>query len=250
MANTAVGNRRHIQLAQGAFPTKGNATVQLVPQNDQVNLHSYSLFNANATAIDVGLGIAFAPVPSSWRLYQYPAGTGVDVTTTIQAGSAVNIFDTTTNHGFIVEAKAPFGFIALNLSQAQSGSPVYVYEYWNGSAWVTLTLSNTPSYTSTGYTYITFQPPVDWAVGDGGLGINTGYSVRARASTAGGQAVIANVMRVARWIAYNAVTAADARFQATFENCPYLLDGGEQLAPYFGTANSLNTYEASFQVNP
>ena len=244
----AIGNRSSIKLAQVGYPTQGQAALTLVPSNDRILLHSYSAFNAGGAACDVGLGIAFGAY--AWKLYQYPNGTGIDVTAAIQAGTATNIFDTTTNHGFMVECSHPFGYLAFNLTQAQSGSPVYVYEYWNGTAWTTLNLNNTPVYTGTGYAYVIFNPPVDWVQGDNGLGVNTGYAMRARASTAGGQAVTATSLRVARWIAYNNATPVESRFEAIFDTHAYILDSGEAIAPYFSTANNENAVEISFQVAP
>jgi hypothetical protein len=246
----AVGNRRHIQLAQAGFPTIGANSFALVPSNDQINLHSYSAFNAGTASCDVGLGVAFANIPSAWNMYTYNGTAAVKVTATIQAASAINLFTTTTNSGFLLGCKAPFGYVMLTIAQAQSGSPVYSYQYWNGTAWTTLNMTATPAYTGTGVIYLVFNPPVDWAVGDGGLGDNDKYTIRVRSTTAGGQSVTANQERVSRWIAYNANTLGQSRFQATFENCPYLLEGGEQLSPYFATANNLNTFEASFQINP
>lgn len=244
----SVGNHRHLQIANGAFATVGDKTISLVATNAQINLHSYSLFNAGTLACDTGLGISFSP--TAWKFYTYNGTAATDVTTAIQAGTTTNLFTTTTNSGFLIENKAPFGFVFLTLSQAQSGSPVYVYQYWNGTAWTTLNMTNTPSYGSTGSTYLVFNPPIDWAAGDGGLGINTGYSILVKSSTAGGQSVQATASRVNRWVAYNGATGSKNRFQVTFDNQPYLMEGGEFLAPYFGTAANLNTFEASFQVNP
>lgn len=248
MPGVHAGNRRHIQLAQAGCPTIGASSFSLVPQNAQINLHSYSAFNASATSCDVGLGVAFSP--ASWDFYTYNGTAALLVTPTVQAGSAVNLFTTTTNSGFMVECKAPFGFLMMTLSQAQSGSPAYTYQYWNGTAWTTLNVTTAATYTSIGVIYLTFNPPVDWVKGDGGLGLNTGYAILVKSSTAGGQSVTATQARVSRWIAYNVSLGGTSRFQVTFDIAPYLLDSGEQLSPYFSTANNLNTFEASWQINP
>jgi hypothetical protein len=248
LANTAVGTRYAIQLLQRAYPTQGQHSFTLVPSNMQIYLHSFSAYNATAGAMDVGLGCAFNPVPSVWRMYvgNVNGGTPTDVTSTIQAGTSINIFDTTANDGFMVECQKTFGYLTFNIAQAQSGSPVYSYQYWNG-AWTTLNLSQTPVYTGTGYVHATFNPPVDWVKGDNGMGVNTGYAIRVRSTTAGGQAVQVTSMRVARWFCYNQSLPATSRVQVIFDQHPDLLDNGEALVPYFQTANNLNAIEAAYQ---
>lgn len=249
MANAQVG-RYAIQLLQKAYPTQGQHSFTCVAGNQQIFLHSFHAFNANNAVCDVGLGIV--NVGTTWKLYTgaVNGGTPVDVTTAIQAGTTESIFDTTNNHGFMVECSKPFGYLMFHVTQAQTGLPVYVYEYYNGSSWVTLNTSQAPVYTGTGYIYLTFNPPVDWARGDGGMGVNTGYSIRVRASTAPSQAVQIDSLRVARWLCYNASLPATSRIQVLFEQHPDLLDVGEALVPYFQTANNSNAIEAAFQQAP
>lgn len=248
MANVVAGNKYNITLFQKGYPTQGRDSYSLVASNNVPYLHSFSAFNANGSASDIGLGIAHAT--TTWKLLQYPNGTPVDVTASIQAGSTVNIFDTTTNHGFLIESSKQFGYCVFNLTQAQSGSPVYTYEYFNGSAWVTLNLSQTPGYTSTGLAYIVFNPPADWALGDNSLTANSLWSIRVKASTAGGQAVQANSLRVARWITYRAGIPTQSQLQAVFDAHPYRLESGEAIVPFFASANNLNSIEAAYQQAP
>ena len=197
--------------------------------------------------MDVGLGCAFNNNP--WKLYigNVNGGTPTDVTAAIQGGTSQNIFDTTNNDGFMVECQKQFGYLTFNITQAQSGSPVYSYQYWNGASWATLNTNQAPVYTSTGYVHIAFNPPVDWAKGDNGMGVNTGFSVRVRSTTASGQAVTVSSARVARWFCYNQNLPATSRVQVIFDQHPDLLDVGEALVPYFQTANNLNAIEAAYQ---
>lgn len=129
---------------------------------------------------------------SRWQLYSRIAATpNVDRTATVQAGTAVTIFTTTNNDGFLVYGVNPFNKVTMTISQIQTGSPVYTYEYWNGSAWTTLTLTTTPVYTATGSVFLEFVAPTAWAVGDGTeVGGNVlYYTIRALATTAPTQAV-------------------------------------------------------------
>lgn len=247
MANVAVGNRYGIQIFQAGYPSIGQSSFTLVSSTNQINLHSISAFNSGGSACDVGLSIVNAT--STWKLYigNVNNGTPTNKTSTIQAGSTVNIFDTTTNNGFMVECSKVFGYLTFNLSQAQSGSPVYSYQYWNGTSWATLNTNQVPASYGTGYNYVTFNHPVDWVKGDNGLGSNDGYAIRVRSTTAGGQAVQASSLRVGRWIAYRNSVATLNGLQAIFDQHPLLLDNSEALAPYFSTATSTNSIEAAYQ---
>ncbi len=246
--NTAVGNRYPIQLTQKAYPTIGQTSFTLVASTNQIYLHSFCAFNANTSSCDLGLGVAHTN--PTWKLYTGNVNTGTaatDSTSSIQAGTSTSLVDTTANHGFMIESTKQFGYVAINLTQAETGSPVYSYQYWNGASWATLNMNQTPVYTSTGYIYLTFNPPTDWAVGDGGLGANTGYSIRVRATTHTTQAILATSVRVARWFCYRQAVPASSQLQVIFDNHPNLLEVSEALVPYFQTANNLNSIEAAFQ---
>lgn len=122
-----------------------------------------------------------------WGLYQRVAATpNVDKTTDIQAGTAVTIFTTTNNDGYFVSALKPFTKFTFVISQATTGAPVYTYEYYNGSAWSTLTLTTTPTYSALGSTTAEFVAPSDWAAGVTGEGVvsTTYYNIRVKATTA------------------------------------------------------------------
>jgi hypothetical protein len=136
---------------------------------------------------------------SRFELWRRIAATpNVDATAAIQAGTATTLFTTTNNDGFIVYGVNKFNKFTLNISQAQTGAPVYTYEYWNGSAWVTLPLTTTPAYTPIGSTSAEFSAPTAWVVGDGteGGGNNAYYAVRVLATTAPATAVQATSLVV------------------------------------------------------
>jgi len=129
---------------------------------------------------------------SRWQLYSRIAATpNVDRTSAIQAGTATTIFTTTNNDGFLVYAVNTFDKVTITISQAQTGVPVYTYEYWNGSAWSALTTTAVPDYTALATDTLEFNIPSNWAVGDGTeVGGNTAYyTIRALATTAPGTAV-------------------------------------------------------------
>lgn len=125
---------------------------------------------------------------SRWELWARIAATpNVDKTAAIQAGTASTIFTTTNNDGYLVYGVNPFNKVTLTISTAASGgSPVYTYEYWNGSAWTAFTPTALPNYAATGSTFFTFTSPSDWAAGDGTevAGNTAYYAIRVLATTA------------------------------------------------------------------
>lgn len=130
-------------------------------------------------------GISFNT--NRWELWRRVAATpNVDATATVQAGTAVSIFTTTNNDGFLAYGIQQFNKLTFTVSQAATGSPVYTYEYWNGSAWTALTGVTAPDLTTTGSNDLTFNIPSNWAVGDGteGGGNNAYYAIRVLATTA------------------------------------------------------------------
>jgi len=242
--NIAVGNRNNIQVFNRGYATSGAVQFPLSPASQQVLLHSYGVYNANSAVCDVGLGISL----SSAESFFYTLVSGLAVAQKVQSASAVTLFTTSNNDGILIEAKVPFGYIIVNLSQAQTGSPVYAYQYWNGVSWAALTTTTTTSYSSTGFAYITFKAPADWVTGDNGYTSNNYYSIRVLATTAPSQAVQGSGVVVAKWISYQEQLAAGARLQVTFNMRPILLEGSESLAPFFGSAFVQNAVEASYQA--
>lgn len=246
----AIGNHYNIETFQRGYPTQGTLSFTLVANNMQVFLHSFSAFNAGGGATDIGLGIAHAN--PTWSLYtgNVNGGSPVNVTSTVQAGTATSIFDTTNNDGFMVESTKLFGYLTFTISQVQSGSPVYSYQYWNGVSWATLLTNQVPVYTGTGVVHLTFNPPGDWVKGDNGMGANNGYSIRVRSTTAGGQAVQITALRVAHWLCYRQTVPSVGQVQVIFDQHPKLLESGEAIVPYYSTASNLNSIEAAFQTAP
>lgn len=251
MGLAAVGNRQNVQTFECSFPTQGKDLVLGSPDSSkQLIVHSIAAFNNSVSACNIGIGMRYST--SAWKIYQLTASV-TDVTAAIDGGTATAIFDTTTNHGFYVQCKNRFNMLVMNVAQAQSGSPVYEYTYWNGSAWTALTLINAPDYTGTGAAYVVFAAPVDWAQGSGGAIVSTiqgasGYVIRVRATTAGGQNVTINSLQLNKFYAYRSGIASKQQLQVKFDMRPEILEGGEGVAAYFSVTDSLNMVDVAYQI--
>lgn len=137
---------------------------------------------------------------TSFELWSRVAATpNVDRTATIQAGSNVNIFTTTVNDGFIVYGVKQFDKLSITIVTPAVAGPTYTYEYWNGTTWAGLSTIVVPDFTAAAVTFLTFNIPSNWAVGDGTEtgGNNLYYAVRVLATAAPpANAIVANALLV------------------------------------------------------
>ena len=234
-------------LAPTQYKTKGKDAVLSPDSNKQLLLWNVTASNGTGAIVDIGIGYNF----NSYKLKSFLVGSATtDVTADLLAGTAVTIVGTTNNDGFIVQGIEKFNMLVMNISQAQTGSPIYAYQYWNGSSFQNLTLEETPDYTSTGYAYVVFTAPVDWVTGNGGTaGDSDKYTIRIRATTAPTQAVQADSIKVIRFFTYKRNVPADNFLQTDFQGRQMLLESQESIFAYFSTANDANIIEAAYQMN-
>lgn len=246
----AIGNRQNVLVHEVAYPSKNKDVVLACPQSKQLLIHSVAAYNGTVSSVDIGIGYQLDI--ASWNFFQIVGGVVSNGTTALQTGNTVDLFSTTANDGFYLQSKTPFNSIYFNLAQAQTGSPVYEYTYWNGSAFVALTMLTAPSYGATGPAYVSFIAPVDWAVGAGGAISTTiqgslGYVIRVRATTAPSQAVQADAAGVTKFLAYRGQIGPNQHLQIKFER-PKILESGEGVIAYFGSASNSNLVDVCYQL--
>lgn len=209
------------------------------------------------------VGIHFPMDNSRWKFGQWDDSGGAsytDDTTDAQDAGASDVTMFLANQaddGFVVQGLDKFGVIAIDVGTAEAGSPVYVADYWNGSAWSTLTTIIVP----TGYTIaehvIAFAPPTDWAAlaaADTPVatdGLTTGYyAVKISASTAPTTSPLATQVWVSRL--YDFREAADdnsvTNFTAEDTVRGIRLQGGESIAALFETAAAGNAISVRYST--
>lgn len=227
--------------------------VVIPPTGKQINLFKANALNQSGSAIDVG--ICKKQALTNWKFYTLTAANSpnaTDFTSAIQASGAVNIFTTTNNDGFMVGAKDRFNIIGLNISSAQTGSPVYEYTYFNGTSYVTLPTLAVPASYAVGTQLVVFAAPADWAVGTTGTvgGDPTYYYIRVRATTAGTAIVQANTAYVCTFLQYQSALANNGTLQFSVMDSvlPLTLQGTEQVLPYFATANNKNVMSVLYST--
>ncbi len=238
----------------GAYEQQGKSAVISPGSGQQILLHSLVLQNRSGGTIDMGLGIKLDNTGFKvGKLVALNTPQLADATSAIQAGTATNIFTSTDNDGYLIQSSAKFSLVGFTISQVQTGSPVYAYEYWNGTAWTALPdVIATPGYLALTDTLLVFSPPRDWALGtDASVGgSSTMYSVRARATTHSNQAVKATAVWVAKFLHFQAQVPNNGLLSwvsSTDLDAPVLLDGGQGVLPFFATASALNLVTARYQ---
>lgn len=240
--------RENIRLYETAYPVLSLSDAISITASQQLQLHSVAMENGNAATI--AMALLHSCNNYKWKVWTVTAS-DAEVTSDIQAGTTINMFPTTNDYGLIIQNDERFNMVAFNISQEQTGSPVYVYQYYNGSSWTTLPLLNSPVYTATGKMVILFAAPLDWAVGDGSNSTDdTKYSIKITASTAPSQAVQVNELKVCKTIAYRQEVADNGVLILDMGNSPLLLQQGETVIPYFSTANAANRLEIAYKLNP
>ena len=246
-------SRRPLQTFHTAYSEKGKTALVSLASTKQLHVHALTLMNRSGGAANCGLLIKYNN--ARWKIGTLIAANTpdytTDVTSLIQGGSATTIVTTTNNDGYLISADKPFSYFGYTVSQAESGAPVYTYQYYNGTAYTNLTSIELGGYASTGDKTIAFQSPIDWAVGTTAAvgGPTTQYNLKVIASTAPGTAIQINNAWVARFMKFQEGLADNSNLVLTFDNdFPLVLEGGESVMPYFGTASADNAVDGQYAV--
>jgi len=243
-----MGKQQRLQVSTSAYSDQGLMQTLTVASNQQMEVYSALAYNALAGENSIGLYHSFAS--PNFKLWKLLAAGDAEFTSTIQAGSTVSIFNTTNNDGCLFQAKDKFNMIAFNVSQAETGSPVYTYKYWNGSSFSTLTLLNTPSYSATGIQVIIFEAPSDWVVGDGSEDTDPLlYSIQIISTTAPSQAVQINSLKLGKVLGYSEAIESCGELEVEFDIEPLLLQVGEGIIPFFSYTDPSNRLEITYKVS-
>lgn len=235
-------NRQSLQVARTAYPNQSVDAALEAQESQQLLVHSIEATNGSASANNLAI---VHSMPNGLVVKRDLGGTVSDISASLATGTATTLIGTTNNDEFTVGSPEKFGLIALTVSQAATGSPVYTYEYWNGSGWTALTLVEMPVLSVTGKKAFFFHPPLDWA-----LNSDTIYSVKVTATTAPGTAIQATALKVGKVLAYSEGVLSRATLQVRFETRQLLLQQGEEIMGFFAYAATANTMEASYQISP
>jgi len=252
--------RRPTLTAHANYQEKTKTDLVTPASGTQLVFVGATLNNRSGSAMT--LGVAFKVSTTRWLAGQWTAAGNPEYTddTTDAQDAGTNdfaLFTTTNNDGFAVQCLDKFGIVGIDQTTASSGgSPVFAYAYWNGSSYATLTTVEVPTYTaSAGERTIAFVPPIDWAVNSGQAvtdGLTAGYySIRVIATTApssaGGSAA---TLWVGRLYDFKANVSDTAVLNAIPEDSDrgIVLQGGESIIPYFGTANANNSVSVRYSI--
>lgn len=243
-----------LQCIHLGYNTNGKADVISPGASKQLHVYNAKAHQRTGGAVDVGILKKLST--ASWKFYTITAAStpdALEVTSTIQAGTAVTIFTTTNNDGYLMSARQRFNMIGFNIAnEIAAGAPVFSYQYYNGSAYTTLTTTAVPTYTATGTALVVFNAPTDWVVGTTAAvgGDSSNYNILVRATTAGSDTATADSAWVGQFLDFQEGVADNGSLELNLNiDRPLILDGNEAVYPYFGgTANALNTMRVLYSI--
>lgn len=217
----------------------------------QIYVYNMRAWNRTGSAINVGLCRRLKAGVDRYKIFTKISTAYANVTAAIEAGTATQIVTATNSDGFIVQSDRRIGMIGLTVSNTATGG-TYTFEYYNGTAWTTLTtLENWTNFNSTGDKYIAFLPPHDWAQGDGAATAidQNKYSIRVLHTTAPADTGSVNAIWIAEFLDYWEGLGDNNCAELMFDSeRPFMLEGGEGLLPYFSTTNAINQFGAFYSV--
>jgi hypothetical protein len=230
-----------IQTAHVGFGASNGTAVISPLINKQIKLFSISLVNRSGSPSDIAVlkGIAV----SQFKVFTYSGSSASDVTSTIQGGSNINVCTTSSGSGLIIQSTKKFGFIALNINTAQTGSPTIAYQFWNGSAFASATGISVPTSFGSGNNVIYLTQ--DYLMGVGANSFDSSldssmYTIRISVASSGNTPT-ANSIVVGSTVDFMPQIPNNSSFTSSFsEDYPLTLDGNEKLIPYFSSVNSNN----------
>lgn len=246
-----------IQTFHRSYSQESQDAVLSIDASKQLKILSLQAQNRSGGAANVGLGVQFKMASATGQLGfgQIDASETpdfVDSLDSVLGGTAVTIFTTTNNDGFLVQANRPFNLVGFNVSQEETGAPVYAYSYYNGTSYASLTPILVPDYTATGYENLLFSAPHDWVAGTTAAvgGSSDLYSLMAVATTAPSQAVQIDSLSISYLIGFQDALADNGNLEISYnEMLPLLLEAGESVIPFFGTAAAGNLVSGTYQVS-
>lgn len=225
--------RRYAKQRIFSYPDGGKAALISPAAGKQLRL--YGVYPVNRSGGNQDLGVLKKFRDAAWLIGTTDGAAYTDQTSAVQGGASTPIVSLVNGEGFIVQAQKPFHLIGLSVSVAATGSPVYAYEYFNGTSWATVPMLATPSLASTGDKLLLFAPPSDWAPGGTETGLNASYyAIRVRATTAPTTAIEADDVWVGELLAFQ----GDVPHNGVLGYVPpadfsELLENFEELMPYF-----------------
>ena len=243
---------RPLQNKHSMYAEKTKTSV-VVPESGNNLVFVGATVNNRAGSAQI-MGVGFKIINSRWKAGQWDESAGPSYTDDTEDAQDAGtndfaLFTTTNDDGFVVQADDQFGIIGIDVTTAEAGSPVYVVEYWNGSAWTDLTTITEPASYTAAEQLIAFAPPIDWtALASGDVPVDTDgldagkYAIKVDASTAPSTAPLAATLWVAKLYDYKEDVADNSVLNIIPEDPRGLrMQAGEELIPMFQTTSANNS---------
>lgn len=225
-----------------AYATKGKLNAFPIGANQQIYTYNARAFNNTGSAQNVGI----CRNHQAYKVWTLVGSTYTDQSASVSGG--IVAFTTTNNDGILIQDSRRFNLLGLTISAA-SGGGTYLYQYWTGAAFATLTTLEVPVYSATGDVWIVWQAPSDWVIGGPTALDQDKYTIKVSATTHPTTAVSITASWVAEFLEFYMNAPSNSAVQLSFPDTkPYLLNGGEGLFPYYATAGATNQFGSYYST--
>lgn len=221
--------------------------IALLPvANQQLIVYSVTLTNNSGGASDVGFGIS----QSASQLKLYSIDSGVVTELDDLSGEPVLLADAN-NDGFIIQNKNKFNGIFLGSNNSETGSPVYEFSFWNGSAWELFTPL---AQDFTDGLALSFLTPSRWVEGTDGTfptysGLYEGFAIKVVATTAGTDPItVSSIDSIHDFKVFNKNLQNNQYLSVQFPEGPLVLEAYQGIVPYFGVFSASNMVTITYKV--
>lgn len=238
---------RALILETYSYPESALSSVVIPPQGKTVELYSIRMTNRPGAGITCPVGLFQKMSPGNFKVFSYDGTTATEVTDF----SSLNVFDTTNGNGIIFQSDDKFGMMGLNVTAAETGAPVYDYQYFDGASFQTLTTMVSPASYGSGENHVIFASPLDWVIGSPAIvGLDPDkYTVLFTSSTAPATAVTVDSVILAKLIDFQFALGHNSGFQVSFDpQDPLRFEAAEGVLPYFGVASANNIVSLTYRL--
>ncbi len=231
----------HLHVGYGQ---KGQDLVLSPQLSKQIKMFQVKLLNRSGDLCDIGVLRKLAA--EQIKVFSSDGLNTSDITNAINSAASSTVFDLNalpvSDAALILQAKRRINLVGINVLVAQTGTPVYQIQYYNGSAFVSVPdVIQVIDFANTGYALLVFNSPLDQVVGGEPNTDQTLYTIKIVATTAPTTPVDIDSVQIASMIDFASGVNVGSGIESNFTTeYPFHLDSNEGILPFFSTANDKN----------
>jgi len=212
----------------------------------QIRIYQVKLLNRSNDLCDIGILRKLAD--EQRKVFYFDGAIPTEITSEMNSNISSQVFDTAANTALIVQARRKFNLIGIIVSTAQTGTPVFEAQYFNGTSFVALPdVIQTIDLANTGYALLVFSSPLDQEVGGEPGTDQSLYTIKIVATTAPTNAPEITSVQVASMIDFSPGVNINSGMEDSWSvDYPFHLEANEGLIPFFSNPSDLNLVTAFY----